>query len=216
MSAELTARFELTRGNHQYRVGFVCKPGIGVLMGPSGCGKTTVFDCIAGLNNPTKGTIKFGSSVFFDSEARTLMPPQKRRIGYVLQRPSLFPHMTVRENILYAMQNMRNSEMNSRLTELAESFGIGQLLNQRPHQVSGGQAQRVALVRAIAAKPELFLLDEPFSNLDDKGRTEMIEAIKELRRVAMKPILYITHSGSEASELADYRITVSDSEFRIE
>jgi molybdate transport system ATP-binding protein len=216
MSQELTARFELIRDRQKYRVGFICKPGIGVLMGPSGCGKTTVFDCIAGLNNPTSGTIKFGPHLFFDSETRVVMPPQKRRIGYVLQRPSLFPHMSVRDNILYAMQNTLHREMNSRLTELAESFGVGQLLTQRPHQISGGQAQRVALVRAIAAKPDLFLLDEPFSNLDDKGRNEMIEAIKELRRVTHKPILYITHSGTEASELADYRITVSGSEFLIE
>jgi len=212
---ELTVKFELLRAGHKFRVEFTGKPGIGVLAGPSGCGKTTIFDCIAGLNSPTSGSIKLGQKLFFDAEKKICLPPQDRRIGYVLQRPSLFPHMTVRQNIAYAMKGKEAGKAKLKLVELSETFGISALLDRRPSQISGGQAQRVAIVRAIASEPELFLLDEPLSNLDDEARSEMIAAIKEVRRVSERPILYVTHSSSEANELADYRITGANGEFRV-
>ena len=212
--AQLAVQFELVRAGGKFRVEFSGKPGIGVLTGPSGCGKSTIFDCIAGLNTPTSGYIKFGDKVFFDADRKISLPPQDRHIGYVLQRPCLFPHMTVRKNIAYAMKGMTAEQIKLRLVELAEAFGISALLERKPSQISGGQAQRVAIVRAIASKPDLFLLDEPLSGLDDQARFEIISAIKDLRRVTGKPILYVTHSAAEASELADYRITEANGEFR--
>ena len=213
-SEQLIVQFEFVRDGNKFRVEFTGKSGIGVLTGPSGSGKTTIFDCIAGLNSPASGQIKLGDKVFFDASKKIFMPPQQRRIGYVLQRPSLFPHMNIRQNIKYAMKDKNAAKSNHGLVELAEAFGITSLLERRPHQISGGQAQRVAIVRAIASKPDLFLLDEPLSNLDDQARSEMIAAIKDVRRVTAKPILYVTHSSAEANELADYRITATNGEFR--
>lgn len=211
----LKVNFALIRSGTTFSIEFIAMSGIGVVTAASGSGKTTIFDCIAGLVAPSSGYIKLGGKTFFDADSKICLPPQERRIGYVLQRPSLFPHMTVRENVIYAMKDMNKEAIKTKLHELAAKFGIGALLDRNPRQISGGQAQRVAIVRAIAAKPELFLLDEPFSNLDDEARAEMIAAIKELRRVTAKPILYITHSASEASELADYRICGKNGDFRL-
>jgi ABC-type molybdate transport system ATPase subunit len=153
--------------------------------------------------------------VFYDSEKQMNLPPQERRVGYVLQRPSLFPHMSVRENIEYAFRKaVAPSVMATRVDELSSEFGIDSLLSRQPGQISGGQAQRVALVRAIAAEPMLFLFDEPLSSLDEQSRTEMVAALKKVKTVTQKSILYVTHSSSEADELADYRISCRNGEFR--
>jgi molybdate transport system ATP-binding protein len=213
-SDSLEVNLTLVRGAITLKFDFSCKPGISVITGASGSGKTSLLDCIAGLLSPTTGSIKFGDKIFYDSEKRINMPPQDRRVGYVLQRPSLFPHMTVRKNIEYAFQ--RSVQTGSRATkvdELSKEFGIDNLLERKPNQISGGQAQRVALVRAIAADPLLFLFDEPLSSLDEQSRAEMVIAIKKVKAVTGKSILYVTHSSLEADELANYRITVSNGEF---
>jgi molybdate transport system ATP-binding protein len=214
-SETLEVNFTLVRGTFALNFEFYCRPGISVITGASGSGKTSLLDCVSGLLSPNKGSIKFGDKVFFDAEKRMNLPPQQRQVGYVLQRPSLFPHMTVRENIEYAFQkNIPSSVMATRVDELSIEFGIDNLLKRQPGQISGGQAQRVALVRAIAAEPLLFLFDEPLSSLDEQSRTEMVTAIKKVRTVTHKSILYVTHSSSEADELADYRIAGSNGEFR--
>jgi molybdate transport system ATP-binding protein len=211
----LEVNFTLVRGATTLNFEFACRPGISVISGASGSGKTSLFDCVSGLLSPTSGTIKFGEKIFYDFEKHVDMSPQDRRVGYVLQRPSLFPHMTVRQNIEYAFRKgTGNAIMVQRVDELSKELGINNLLDRKPDQISGGQAQRVSLVRAIAAEPLLFLFDEPLSSLDEQSRAEMVAAIKKVKTVTAKTILYVTHSFLEAEELADYRIVGSNREFR--
>ena len=211
----LEVNFSLARGSHVLNFQFACRPGMSVITGRSGSGKTSLLDCIAGLLLPTTGFIKLGDKTLYDSGKQINVPPQERRVGYVLQRPSLFPHMTIKKNIEYAFQKgtLANT-IATRVNALSEEFGISNLLERRTNQISGGQAQRVALVRAIAAEPLLFLFDEPLSSLDEQSRIEMVAAIKKVNEVTGKPILYVTHSSAEAHELANYRIAGNDGQFR--
>jgi molybdate transport system ATP-binding protein len=141
-SDTLEVNFTLVRGSSTLAFEFACRPGISVISGASGSGKTSLLDCVAGLLSPTSGTIKFGDKVFYDFEKRIDVPPQDRRVGYVLQRPSLFPHMTVRKNIEYALRKSAESAaMVQRVDELSKEFGINNLLERKPDQISGGQAQ---------------------------------------------------------------------------
>src|SRR6059036_1082373 len=140
-----------------------------VLLGPSGCGKTTVLRCIAGLEEPTAGEVLIGDRVV------THDPPAKRDLAMVFQNYSLYPHLTVRENIAFALEMRRvpQHDIPRRVVAAAERLEVGDLLDRRPAELSGGQRQRVALCRAIVREPQLFLFDEPLSNLDSKLRAEL-------------------------------------------
>jgi molybdate transport system ATP-binding protein len=197
--------FQYTRGGQSFGAKFSCGNGIGVISGPSGCGKTTILKCIAGLIDPAPGVIRLAKRVLFDSEKRVNLSAQQRAIGYVPQNAALFPHMTVRQNILYSMHSSSSNGSDSRVQEIAVLLGISDLLENRPQRLSGGQAQRVALARAIAYEPNLYLMDEPLSNLDDEAKTSLMSAIRMVREVSQKPVLYVTHSESEAQQLADWR-----------
>ncbi|MSQ63304.1 MAG: ATP-binding cassette domain-containing protein, partial [Betaproteobacteria bacterium] len=151
------SRHEAVRG-----VSFSLERGtIGCLLGPSGCGKTTVLRCIAGFETPSAGRILLNGIVV--SSVEISLPPEKRRIGMVFQEHALFPHLTAARNISFCFSNKKETQ--SRVQELAELTGITELLEKYPHELSGGQQQRVALARALAPRPDLLLLDEPFSNL---------------------------------------------------
>jgi len=197
--------FRYTRGDQSFGAKFSCGNGIGVISGPSGCGKTTVLRCIAGLIDPAPGLIRLTGKVLFDSEHKVNLSAQQRSIGYVPQNAALFPHMTVRQNILYAMHAASSTVGNGRVQEIASLLGVSELLDKRPQKLSGGQTQRVALARAIAYEPDLYLMDEPLSNLDDEAKASLMTAIRNVREVSQKPILYVTHSESEALQLADWR-----------
>ena len=170
-----------------------------VLLGPSGCGKTTALRMVAGLEDPTEGTISIGSRIVNDVEAKD------RDVAMVFQSYALYPHMTVQRNIEFPLRS-RNIPKQSRpaiVAEAARSLGLDGLLDRRPAQLSGGQRQRVALARAIVRDPEVFLMDEPLSNLDAKLRVQTRAELIELHRRLATTFIYVTHDQVEAMTMGD-------------
>ncbi len=174
-----------------------------VLLGPSGCGKTTLLRMIAGLERPTGGTVLIGGRVVND------LPPRARRIAMVFQSYALYPHKTVQANIAFPLvaRGVDKDEQARRVRWAAALLGIEHLLRQRPRQLSGGERQRVALARALVREPQVFLLDEPLSNLDAKLRALAREELKEFQRRVGTTTIYVTHDQVEAMGLGD-RIAV--------
>ena len=172
---------------------------IGCLLGPSGCGKTTVLRCIAGFETPRAGRILLNGEVV--SSRETSLPPEKRRIGMVFQEHALFPHLTAARNISFGISHQDLFE--KRVQELASLTGITELLQKYPHELSGGQQQRVALARALAPRPELLLLDEPFSNLDTDLRERLSHELRDIIKASGATAVLVTHDQYEAFAMAD-------------
>jgi multiple sugar transport system ATP-binding protein len=177
-----------------------------ILVGSSGCGKTTALRMIAGLETPTSGTIQIGNQIVNEVSARD------RDIAMVFQNYALYPHMTVARNLGYPLRQRRmpRSEVARRVSEVAEMLGLEELLKRRPGQLSGGQRQRVAMGRALVREPEVFLLDEPLSNLDAKLRVQMRAALKRLHGRLGVTTVYVTHDQVEAMTLGDRIAVISD------
>ena len=184
-------------------VSFEMENELVVLFGPSGSGKTTLFKCISGIMEPDDGKITVGSKVYYDKDKKINLPIQKRNLGYVFQSYTLFPHMNVRKNIECGLKGWEKENREKRVMEMLDLLHIEELETRYPSQLSGGQKQRVALARALAPKPELLLLDEPFSALDMEIRTELAEKIKNLQNKIGIPLLFITHNLEETFLLAD-------------
>src|SRR5688572_28342143 len=169
------------------------------LLGPSGCGKTTTLRMISGLEIPTSGTIHIGARDV------THLPPRDRDVAMVFQDYALYPHMTIAENIGYPLKvrGTASAERTRRIREIATDLQIAELLERRPGQLSGGQQQRTALARAVIHRAQVFLFDEPLSNLDAKLRLEARAFLRHLQREVGVPGVYVTHDQSEAMVLAD-------------
>ena len=177
-----------------------------VLVGPSGCGKSTTLRCIAGLERVTSGRIRLDGRDITDAK------PKNRDMAMVFQNYALYPHMTVRENIGYGLKittDLSKSEINGRVEDTAALLEIPDLLEKKPKELSGGQQQRVALGRAIIREPEVFLMDEPLSNLDAKLRTTMRTEIQQLQQEMGVTTIYVTHDQTEAMTMGD-KIAVRD------
>jgi multiple sugar transport system ATP-binding protein len=174
-----------------------------VLVGPSGCGKSTTLRMIAGLESITAGKLFIGDRLVND------VPPKDRDIAMVFQNYALYPHMTVRENLAFALQlrKLPAAEIDRRVRLAADTLGLGEVLDRKPRQLSGGQRQRVAVGRAIVREPEVFLFDEPLSNLDAKLRVQTRREIAKLHRDLGATMIYVTHDQVEAMTLGD-RIVV--------
>jgi ABC-type sugar transport system ATPase subunit len=177
-----------------------------ILVGSSGCGKTTALRMIAGLEKPTSGAIRIGERVVNDVSAR------ERDIAMVFQNYALYPHMTVARNLAYPLRQRRmpRREIDRRVREVAEMLSLEELLKRRPAQLSGGQRQRVAMGRALVREPEVFLLDEPLSNLDAKLRIQMRAELKRLHARLGITTIYVTHDQVEAMTLGDRLAVISD------
>ena len=177
-----------------------------VLVGPSGCGKSTLLRMIAGLENITGGEIRIGGRVVND------VPPKERDIAMVFQNYALYPHMTVYDNMGFSLKLRRadRSEIEKRVSRAADILGLKPLLSRYPRQLSGGQRQRVAMGRAIVRDPQVFLFDEPLSNLDAKLRVAMRTEIKELHQRLRTTIVYVTHDQIEAMTMADKIVVMHD------
>ncbi|MCX7961609.1 MAG: ABC transporter ATP-binding protein [Burkholderiales bacterium] len=176
----------------------LARGAIGCLLGPSGCGKTTVLRCIAGFETPRAGRILL-AGVEVSSPARHV-PPEKRRVGMVFQEHALFPHLTAAANIAFGLPR---AEARARVRELAELTGLEGLLDKYPHELSGGQQQRVAIARALAPRPELLLLDEPFSSLDTDLREKLSLEVRDIIKASGATAILVTHDQHEAFALAD-------------
>jgi multiple sugar transport system ATP-binding protein len=176
-----------------------------VLLGPSGCGKTTLLRTIAGLEQPTEGEVVIGGSVVNG------LPPRVRKVAMVFQSYALYPHKTVMGNIVFPLkaENMDRAEREDKARWAADLLGIGGLLDRRPRQLSGGERQRVALARAMVRDPQVFLLDEPLSNLDAKLRASARDELKRFQQRVGTTTIYVTHDQAEAMGLGD-RIVVMD------
>jgi len=181
-----------------------------VLYGPSGAGKTTVLRCLAGLDVSDSGYIRFGEERWFDSAARRFVPPQRRGIGLLFQDYALFPHLTVAENIGYALRRVAAGERATRVDEVARLLHIDDLLERRPGCLSGGQRQRVALGRALAPRPRLLLLDEPLSALDAPTREELRGELRALLERTGIPSIVVTHDRVEAMALGDRMVVLAE------
>jgi iron(III) transport system ATP-binding protein len=175
-----------------------------VLLGPSGCGKTTTLRCLAGLETPDAGRIRFGADVVFDSSRKLNLSPDRRSIGMVFQSYALWPHMTVRKNIAYPIKARKLSKVAAGwIEDTADLVDCGHLLDRYPAQLSGGQQQRVALARGIVARPDVVLFDEPLSNLDARLRDSVRAQLHELHARLQFSAVFVTHDQAEALALAD-------------
>lgn len=180
------------------------------LLGPSGCGKSTTLYMIAGLLKPNNG------KVFFGDEDVTNMAPEDRGIGLVFQNYALYPHMTVQQNIMFPLENLKvpKAEAIVRAQEMADLVGIGDLMARKPKQLSGGQQQRVAIARALVKKPRVLLLDEPLSNLDARLRLQTREEIKRIQRETGITTIFVTHDQEEAMSISDQIVLMDFGEKR--
>ena len=194
-------------GTFEYDVNLEAGGELLVLYGHSGAGKTLTLRAIAGLGGPDRGRIAIDDRPVFESAAGVDLPPQERRTGYVVQDPTLFPHLTVEENVLIGVEESPAAQ--ERYRELQEVLHIGELDARRPHELSGGQQQRVALARALVRPTDVLLLDEPFSALDEELRQDLRSELVRLQRSLGVPILFVTHDLREAHLIAD-RIAVMD------
>jgi molybdate transport system ATP-binding protein len=179
-----------------------------VLFGPSGCGKTTVLRCLAGLERPESGTIRCGAEVWLDANKGICLTPQRRDVGFLFQDYALFPHLTVAENVGYALRSIGRGERRRRTADLLAMFGLAGLEDRFPHQLSGGQQQRVALARALARRPRLLLLDEPLSALDGPTREQLRPDLRRMLSGFGVPVVLVTHDRTEAMALADHLIVM--------
>ena len=205
----MPARLDFNDVSHAYEntpvlqgVSFHVEPGaIACLLGASGCGKTTVLRCIAGFEPVLGGSVALDGEIM--SAPGISMAPERRRIGVVFQDYALFPHLTVAGNIAFGLRHASTDESAARVAELLEMVGLGAMGNKYTHELSGGQQQRVALARALAPRPQLLLLDEPFSNLDVEMRERLSVEVRDILKREKTTAILVTHDQNEAFNIAD-------------
>ena len=198
----LKVDIQLRRGGFERHVRIDEDARVVALVGPSGAGKTTVLNAIAGLVAPRAGRIEVDGRILFDSARGIDLPAHRRRVGYVFQDARLFPHMDVRRNLLYGRHGGRGQPRRFELDAVVELLGICALLDRRTANLSGGEAQRVALGRALLSQPGILLFDEPLSALDEARREELIPWLQRVRDEVRLPMLYISHRAEEVRRLA--------------
>jgi molybdate transport system ATP-binding protein len=199
----------LQLGTFRLDVAFENDEGITVLFGRSGAGKSMTINLIAGLACPDRGRIALDDRVLVDTERAIFVPAYRRHVGLVFQDAQLFPHLTVRQNLLFGRWFASREERTIALSPVVETLGIGHLLERKPARLSGGEKQRVALGRAVLASPRLLLMDEPLASLDAERRLEILPLIERLRDEFRIPIVYVSHSVEEVARLAS-RVVVLD------
>ena len=191
-------------------VEFDSSSGVTILFGPSGAGKTTLLDCIAGLSRPGAGRISLGDRVLFDSVNGIDVALAKRRVGYVFQKLSLFPHMSVEENVSYGLRHLSHVERENRVSQILEAFRIAHLRKRNSRELSGGEAQRTALARTLVTDPSVLLLDEPLAALDTPTKARIIDDLRDWNEKHQIPILYVTHSRDEVFALGEHVMIMED------
>jgi molybdate transport system ATP-binding protein len=186
---------------------FRSEAAVTALFGPSGAGKTSIVNAIAGLLTPEQGRIAVGEALLFDSETATDIPVHKRRVRVVFQESRLFPHLSVRQNLLYGRW-IAGHPVGAKLDEVVKLLGLEDLLRRRPRTLSGGERQRVAIGRALLADPMALLLDEPLASLDEARKREILPYLEKLVSAARIPILYVSHAREDIERLAGTVVTL--------
>src|SRR5256885_3344853 len=210
----MTATLEVTNLRKQFAIGRPAIAGVSfavpageivVLLGPSGCGKTTTLRCVAGLEHPTGGEITIGGRVVSSPTRGILVPPRSRDLGMVFQSYAVWPHMTVRQNVIYPLKHRKitRADAGRKVDEVLELVGLSEYADRPVVALSGGQMQRVALARSIVYRPQLLLLDEPLSNLDAKLRLRLRDDLRVILKQTGMTALYVTHDQAEAVVLGD-------------
>jgi molybdate transport system ATP-binding protein len=184
--------------------------GLVALFGRSGSGKTSLINIIAGLIRPDQGCVTVGDVALVDTARGVFVPRHRRRIGYVFQEGRLFPHLSVRQNLLYGRWFAPHAERRDALDRVVDLLGIANLLDRRPGRLSGGEKQRVAIGRALLADPRLLLMDEPLASLDEARKAEILPYIERLRDQSRVPIVYVSHSVAEVARLASTIVLLSE------
>jgi molybdate transport system ATP-binding protein len=184
--------------------------GITALFGPSGAGKSSTVNAIAGLSRDATGKVSLKGRRLLDSDAGLYLPPEKRRIGYVFQDSRLFPHLSVRGNLLYGWKRSKQRASREEIEALEALLGLEHLQDRSPRSLSGGEKQRVALGRALLAKPDLLLLDEPLAGLDQNRKGEILPYLERLRDEGGIPMVYVSHSIEEVTRLADQMVVLNE------
>jgi molybdate transport system ATP-binding protein len=206
---EIRAEFRSTLGKFTLEAVFKAPAtGITMLFGPSGCGKTTVLRCIAGLIHVEDGLCDVGGEIWQDRSG-TFVPTHKRAIGYVFQEASLFPHLSVRKNLLFGAPAKKHDGPMIDFDEVVDLLGIRALLDRSPRNLSGGERQRVGIGRALLTQPKVLLMDEPLSALDRKTKDEILPFIEKLRDHFALPIFYVTHDMAEVERLGDQMVLMN-------
>ena len=211
----LSVRVAHRLGGFTLDAAFDSPGGLTALFGRSGSGKTSLVNAIAGLIRPERGHIVVDGEVLTDTERGIFVPARKRRIGYVFQEGRLFPHLTVRQNLLYGRWfappiDKKTGGGAGEVDHVVELLGVGALLGRRPANLSGGEKQRVAIGRALLARPRLLVMDEPLASLDEARKTEILPYIERLRDEAGVPIIYVSHAITEVTRLATTMVVMSE------
>ena len=208
----MTLEVEIERplGALTLQASFATAAGVTALFGRSGSGKTSIVNAVAGLLRPARGRIALDGEPLFDSATGIDVPRHRRRVGYVFQEPRLFPHLSVRHNLLYGRWFTPRGRRSGSLDEAVHLLGIEPLLERRPGALSGGEKQRVAIGRALLASPRLLLMDEPLASLDHQRKEEILPYLDRLRVESGVPILYVSHALDEVTRLADTLVLVSE------
>ncbi|WP_424974671.1 molybdenum ABC transporter ATP-binding protein [Dinoroseobacter sp. S124A] len=189
-------------GSFALDVQFEAPPGVTALFGKSGSGKTTVVNAVAGLLRPDAGSVRVAGRVLVDRGQGVWVPPHERRLGYVFQEGRLFPHLTVRQNLLYGQKRRGTQRSGTTLGAVVDLLGLSGLLPRRPTDLSGGEKQRVAIGRALLSEPDMLLMDEPLAALDMSRKAEILPYIQRLCSEVGVPILYVSHSVPEIARIA--------------
>lgn len=188
-------------------VSFQVNDNILGLMGASGSGKSMTLKCIAGIETPDQGRIVLNNRVLFDSEKKINVPIQKRNVGYMFQSYALFPNMDVYENISVGLRARKVKDVDIVVQKVMQQFRIFELASRYPKQLSGGQRQRVALARLMAYEPDVLLLDEPFSALDEDLKEDLLRELKSELQIS-KPVVFVSHNKEEVNELCDFKYKI--------
>lgn len=194
---------ELNRGRFNLDVRLELDDGVTGLFGPSGSGKSTVLGIAAGLVRPDRGKIALDGATLYDGAAGLCLPPHRRRIGLVFQDSQLFPHYSVKGNLLYGLRQVPDRERRFRFDDIVDLLALGPLLNAHPRRISGGEKQRVALGRSLLASPRLLLLDEPLAALDQELKAQILPFLQKIRDELRLPMIFVSHALPEILHLTD-------------
>lgn len=198
-------------GRLHLKLDFRTDDAIVALFGPSGAGKTTILDMVSGVLHPDRGHIRVGGVTLFDSGQGVDVPIEQRRVGYIFQDGRLFPHLSVERNLFYGWRLTPPAERRITPDSVLGFLGIDHLMDRMPNTLSGGEAQRVAIGRALLASPRFFLMDEPLSSLDDARKADMLCLIRDIAGRFRLPILYVSHQREEVARLTDRVIMLDPS-----